>query len=117
MTAPKHRDAGGRTHEERVSDLERRIETLAPRPAQGGTAARAAIRRATRLAGMVRDEGPDGLGAYLDELDREQLYAITVTLAAMVDVDSTVEDLLGWLVPYGEELEREAQRTRSRSAA
>ena len=87
---------------------------LAPRPAQGSTAARSAMVRAHRLAGMVRDEGPDGIGAYLDELDRDQLYALTVTLAAMVPIDQPAAELLGWLEPLGRRLELDAQR---RSAA
>lgn len=85
---------------------------LAPRPTQGGVAATAAIRRAMRLAGMVRDEGPDTIGAYLDPLTPDQLYALTVTLAAMVDVDRTEEELLGWLQPIGRDLENAAEAAR-----
>lgn len=67
------------------------------RGTQGTTAANSAIIRAQNLAGMVREEGPDAVGRYLDALNRPQLYALTVTLAAMVDVDQTPNDLLAWL--------------------
>lgn len=67
------------------------------RDTQGTTAANSAIIRAQNLAGMVRDEGPDAIGRYLDALDRGQLYALTVALAAMVDVDQTPADLLAWI--------------------
>lgn len=86
----------------------------APRPAQGGHAARDAVVRAQALACLVRDEGPDGTGAYLDALTRDELYALTVTLAAMVPVDQPAAELLAWLEPLGRDLERAAQR---RSAA
>ena len=88
-----------RTEALRDADLERTIDRYVEdrRPAQGDTAARAARRRAQHLAGLVREEGPDGIGAYLDELDREQLYAVVVTLAAMVPLDTPVAELLAWL--------------------
>lgn len=70
-----------------------------PRPTQGARAALAAIERAQNLACMVRDEGADGIGPYLDRLTPDQHYALTVTLAAMVPLDQTVEELLGWLAP------------------
>lgn len=70
---------------------------LAPRPAQGSIAARSALVRAQHLAGMVRDEGPDGIGAYLDDLDLDQLYGLVTALAAMVPVGQPVADLLAWL--------------------
>lgn len=72
---------------------------LQPRASQGAYAAHHGIRRATELACMVRDEGPCGIGEYLDRLDREALYALTVSLAAMVPIDTPVEDLLSWLEP------------------
>lgn len=80
------------------------------RPAQGGLAARSAIVRAQALACLVRDEGPDSIGAYLDALTSDELYALTVTLAAMVPVDQPAAELLGWLEPVGIDLERAAQR-------
>lgn len=84
-----------------------------PRPAQGGRAAAAAIRRAAALACLVRDEGTDGIGAFLDDLDTDQLYALTVALAAMVDPDVDVpEDRLAWVTPIGVDLERAQQRDR-----
>lgn len=81
-----------------------------PRPSQGGLAARSAIVRAQALACLVRDEGADTIGAYLDDLDADQLYALVVTLAAMVPVDQPAADLLGWLEPTGRRLERATQR-------
>lgn len=103
----------------RIADLERSIDAYAlRRPAQGGTAARAAIARAQRLAGMVRDESTDTIGPYLDAMDLDQLYAIVVTLAAMVPLDTPVDELLGWLEPLGAELERDLERQRkARQAA
>lgn len=103
----------------RIADLERSIDLYAiRRPAQGGKAARAAIARAQRLAGMVRDESTDTIGPYLDAMDLDQLYAITVTLAAMVPLDTPVDELLGWLEPLGAELERDLERQRkARQAA
>ena len=87
-----------RSHDERVADLERSIRTvLTPRPTQGPDAAAQAVRRGIRLAGMVRDTGADTLGAYLDKLDRGDLYALTVALAAMVDIDQRPADLLAWV--------------------
>lgn len=100
-----------RTHAERVSDLERSIAAYPPaRPAQGGAAAGNAIRRAQTFACLVRDEGPDGIGAYLDALTGDQLYALTVALAAMVPIDQPATELLGWLEPLGRDLERATQR-------
>lgn len=111
MTAPLAREAGGRTHAERLADLERSIAAYPDvRPSQGGHAAAAAIRRAQSLACLVRDEDAASIGAYLDRLDGDQLYALVVTLAAMVPVDQPATDLLGWLEPLGRELERDAQR-------
>lgn len=107
MTAPLAREAGGRTHDERVSDLERSIAAYpAPRPTQGGRAAAMAIRRAQALACLVRDEDATATGAYLDRLTGDQLYALVVTLAAMVPVDQPAAELLGWLEPIGLPLER-----------
>lgn len=86
-----------RTDAARLADLDRAYAEEQPRDAQGPIAARSALRRAQHLAGLVRTEGPDGIGAYLDALDREQLYAVVVTLAAMVPDDVPVSELLAWL--------------------
>lgn len=90
-----------------------------PRATQGGVAARSAIIRATALTCLVRDDGPDTIGAYLDDLNLDQLYALVVTLAAMVPDDQRVDDLLGWVDDLGRRLELEEQRTAKarRSAA
>lgn len=117
MTPPKPR-ADARSDEQRIADLDRSLELYAVRrPTQGGRAAASAIARATALACMVRDESADTIGDYLDALDREQLYALTVALAAMVDPDDRVEDRLAWLEPLGVELERQAERERKRALA
>lgn len=71
------------------------VQPAAPHPRPG--AAYAAVTRALKFAGLVRDEGPDSLGLYLDKLDRGQLYGLTVALAAMVPEDQTPEDLLAWI--------------------
>lgn len=67
------------------------------RPAQGPRAGMAALVRAQHLAGLVRDHGPDAIGTYLDALTRDEHYALTVTLAALVPIDQTPADLLAWL--------------------
>lgn len=66
-------------------------------PRAAGTVARHALNRATELVVMVRDEGTDATGAFLDRLDRQGLYALAVTLAAMVPDDQPVDDLLAWV--------------------
>lgn len=109
-----------RTDTQRAQDLDVAIatHTARVRPTQGGYAAIGAMRRAARFACLVRDEGPDNIGAYLDDLTIDQLYALTVTLAAMVDPDvDVVEDRLEWLEPVGRDLERAAQRVRRDEAA
>lgn len=67
------------------------------RDTQGTHAANGAIQRAQYFAGMVRDHGPDAIGAYLDELTPDQHYALTTTLAAMIPLDVPVSDLLAWI--------------------
>lgn len=64
---------------------------------KAGVTARHAIDRASELACMVRDEGADAIGGFLDDLDRQALYALTVTLAAMVDIDRSPDELLAWI--------------------
>ena len=100
MTPPKVRRADEhRTDEQRVADLERTVERYIEerRLPQGDTAARVARRRAAHFTALVREEGPDGIGTYLDALELEQLYALVVTLAAMVPVDTPAAELLAWL--------------------
>lgn len=67
------------------------------RPAQGTRAGSSAIVRAQNFVGIVRDEGTDAIGAYLDNLNRTDLYALTVALAAMVPHDRTPAELLAWI--------------------
>ncbi len=55
------------------------------------------VERASELAVMVRDESREAIGRYLDRLDRQALYAVTVTLAAMVDPEQSLEELLEWV--------------------
>lgn len=81
-----------------------------PRPTQGGQAAAMAVPRAAALVCAVRDEGAESLAEVLDPLTRDQLYAVAVTLAAMVDPDQPVDDLLGWVRDLGLELERDYNR-------
>lgn len=99
MTARQHRDAGGRTDAEREADLDRTVTRYIEdrRLAQGESAARGARQRAAYLTRLVRDEGPDGIGAYLDALTGDQLYAVIVTLAAAVPADVPLSRLLAWV--------------------
>jgi hypothetical protein len=71
----------------------------APRPAppKADVLAGYSIRRATQLACLVRDEGRDGIGDFLDALTMQQLYGMCVALAAMVPDDRPVDDLLAWV--------------------
>jgi hypothetical protein len=55
------------------------------------------VRRATQLACLVRDEGRDGIGDFLDTLTMQQLYGMCVALAAMVPDDRPVHELLAWV--------------------
>lgn len=70
-----------------------------PRPTQGTRAAVCAIERAQTLACMVRDESADTIGAYLDGLTTDQMYALVTALAAMVPVACAADALLDWLEP------------------
>lgn len=100
MTPPKPRRPDEvRTDEQRLADLDRTVDRYIEdrRPTQGDRAAATARRRAAHLSRLVREEGADGIGAYLDALDLEDLYAITVTLAAMVPTDRPASELLAWL--------------------
>ena len=58
--------------------------------------ARISVKRATELVCLVRDEGPSATGAFLDRFNAQQMYALAVTLAAMVPDDRPVDDLLAW---------------------
>lgn len=65
-------------------------------PRQAGIVARHALDRATDLVVMVRDEGTVTVAEYLDRLTRADLYALTVTLAAMVPDGAPLTRLLAW---------------------
>ncbi len=55
------------------------------------------LERAAELSVMVRDESREAVATWLDRLDRQALYAVTVTLAAMVDPEQSLEELLEWV--------------------
>lgn len=83
------------------ADLPEPLTALPPRdlpPRLRGIIANHAMNRAAELVVMVRDEGTDAIGAFLDRCDRQALYALAVTLAAMVPDDQPMDDLLGWIV-------------------
>lgn len=88
-----------KTTEQRFAALDDAIAKTAIRPAAGPLAGRHALEGAIRLVSLVREEGPDGLGEFLDRRTRDGLYGLVVALAAMVPDDQTPEDLLAWLVP------------------
>lgn len=73
--------------------------TATARPTAGTLAAVRALDDAQALVCMVRDEGPDAIGRFLDGRKRDTLYALTTVLACMVPDDRTPEELLAWLVP------------------
>lgn len=65
----------------------------------GERLAKVALQRATALICTVRDEGADSIGAFLDRLDTQDMYALTTVLAALVPDDHATDDLLSWLAP------------------
>lgn len=72
-----------------------------------------AIAAAQQLAGIVHgDGGQPEVAALLETMDRHGLYALAVTLAAMVDVDRSPEELLGWTTEEPGELWRRRMHTR-----
>lgn len=48
------------------------------------------------LVGAVRDYGPGEVAEVLAPMDRQQLLAVAVALAAMVPTDKTAGELLAW---------------------
>ena len=58
--------------------------------------AEALVPLAARLVAVVRDEGPEAVANVLGEVPAGRHDALAVVLAAMVDPDSTVRDLLAW---------------------
>lgn len=53
--------------------------------------------KALELVCLVRDEGPDAIGAWLAKLNRAERRALPVILAAMVPDDQPIDELLGWI--------------------
>lgn len=49
------------------------------------------------LVTVVRDESPDTARQHLADLDRRELEALAIVLAAMVPDDRSDRELLGWL--------------------
>ena len=68
-----------------------------PAPPRAGELAYWSLRRAENLACLVRDEGRDAIGEFLDRLDHQGLYGLCVALAAMVPVDVPTSELVAWL--------------------
>lgn len=54
------------------------------------------INTAAELIGCVRDYSPDETAAVLDPLSVGHLYQLAVVLAAAVDPDKPIRDLLSW---------------------
>lgn len=55
-----------------------------------------ALQRAVLLVGAVHDEGPREVAMLLNRLDRSELTALAVVLAALVPADYTPAELLAW---------------------
>lgn len=56
-----------------------------------------ALTRALALVGTVRDRSANDVATVLDRLDRQQMYAVVVVLAALVPDDQTVPQLTAWV--------------------
>lgn len=57
----------------------------------------AAMNRARSLVCMVRDEGPESIGAVLDRCTGDDLYALVTVLACLVPDDRSIQSLLAWM--------------------
>lgn len=68
-----------------------------PAPPRAGELAHWSLKRAQSLACLVRDEGRDAIGDFLDRLDQQALYGLCVALAAMAPVDVPAADLIAWI--------------------
>lgn len=75
----------------------RTMPTTRPPLDNAGSHGHFALQRAQALACMVRDEGRDAIGDFLDRLDRQALYGLCVALAAMAPVDVPARDLIAWI--------------------
>jgi hypothetical protein len=69
---------------------------VAPHP-RGADLAEKGVQRATRLVYAVRYEGAWDVAQITDPCNRDDLVALCVALAAMVDVEASVSDLLAWV--------------------
>lgn len=74
------------------------------------------IPHAVELVGVVRDYGPEDVAAALALVPDGKFDALCVVLAAMVDPDKTLRQLLGWLdTPVQSRVfEPQSQRPRGR---
>lgn len=62
-----------------------------------------AVPRALKLIQIVREEGAYDVAQLTDPMPREELLALAVVLAGMVDIEKSVKELLAWLEPVGAE--------------
>ncbi len=62
-----------------------------------GAVAESVIGVALRLAGIIHDDDPAEGAALVAGLDDEQRTVLPFVLAALVDVDKTASEMLGWL--------------------
>lgn len=62
----------------------------------GGCLPAMTVLNALRLVGAVHEHGPADVADLLHAMDRQNLYAVTVTLAAMVPDDYSPAELLAW---------------------
>ena len=85
---PTDLDPGQRTHP-RLRDVQ---------PAGNGAfLGIEAVPRAVRLVRAIRDEGPHSVALETDHLDRQELIALVVALAAMVPADVDPAKALAWI--------------------
>ena len=68
------------------------LETLAK-----GKLAERMVPVAAELAFTVRDKDAAGIGEFLAPFGAQEIYALLVVTAAMVDIDKTPADLLSWV--------------------
>ena len=78
--------------------MKRKCTDVLPHP-DGERLAIAAVQRGQRLACAVRDEGAWEVARITDPLNRDELVALCVALAAMVPLDRSAAELLDWLEP------------------
>ena len=76
--------------------MKRKCTDVLPHP-DGERLAIAAVQRGQRLACAIRDEGAWEVARITDPLNRDELVALCVALAAMVPLDRSAADLLAWV--------------------